>query len=63
MSQSEYAVACIAAPIRDETGACAATISIVLAERQAQARADELADAVRNAALRVERALDRPAAA
>jgi len=63
MSQSEYAVACIAAPIRDETGACAATISIVLAERQAQARAEEFADAVRNAALRVERALGRPSAA
>ena len=56
MSQSEFAVACIAAPIRDEQGACAATISIVLAERQAEQRADELAAAVQGAALRIERA-------
>ena len=56
MSQSEFAVACIAAPIRDEHGACAATISIVLAERQAELRADELAGAVQDAALRVEKA-------
>jgi len=57
MGQSEFAVACIAAPIRDEKGECAATISIVLAERQADMRADELAHAVRSAALRVERAI------
>jgi DNA-binding IclR family transcriptional regulator len=56
MSQSEFAVACIAAPIRDETGACAATISIVLAERQAEQRSEELASAVRNSALRIEKA-------
>lgn len=54
MGQSEYAVACIAAPIRDEKGACAATISIVLADRQAEARAVELADAVKSAARRIE---------
>lgn len=54
MGQSEYAVACIAAPIRNEKGACAATISIVLADRQADARAEELATAVRNAARRIE---------
>jgi DNA-binding IclR family transcriptional regulator len=63
MSQSEYAVACIAAPIRDESGVCAATISVVLSERQAQARAEELAAALQDAALRVELALGRPAAA
>lgn len=62
-SQSEYAVACIAAPIRDAAGACVATISIVLPERQAQARGSELADAVRAAALRVETALGRTVAA
>ena len=33
-----------------------ATISIVLAERQAEQRADELAGAVQDAALRIERA-------
>lgn len=58
-SPSDYAVACIAAPIRDEKGACAATISIVLSERQAEARGEELAAAVRGSALRVERALGR----
>ena len=57
MGQSEFAVACIAAPVRDEKGACAATISIVLAERQAELRAEELAQAVRDAALRIERAV------
>lgn len=56
MGQSEFSVACIAAPIRDEHGACAATISIVLAERQAELRADELARAVQDAALRIESA-------
>ena len=57
MGQSEYAVACIAAPIRDERGACAATISIVLADRQAEQRAAELADAVRASARRIEAAV------
>jgi DNA-binding IclR family transcriptional regulator len=57
MGQSEFAVACIAAPVRNENGACAATISIVLAERQAEQRADELAQTVRDAALRIERAV------
>ncbi len=57
MGQSEFAVACIAAPIRNERGDCAATISIVLAERQAEQRSGELAAAVQNAALRVERAI------
>lgn len=57
MGQSEFAVACIAAPIRDESGACAATISVVLAERQVELRSDELAANVRDAALRIERAV------
>jgi DNA-binding IclR family transcriptional regulator len=56
MGQSEFSVACIAAPIRDERGACAATISVVLAERQAELRADELARAVQASALRIEKA-------
>lgn len=56
MGQSEFSVACIAAPIRDERGGCAATISVVLAERQAELRADELARAVQDAALRIEKA-------
>ena len=63
MGQSEFAVACIAAPVRNEKGACAATISIVLAERQAELRAEELAQAVRDAALRIERAVGYAGAA
>lgn len=62
MSSSEFAVACIAAPIRDDKGACTATISIVMSERQARARGAELATAVQNAALSVERALGQKAA-
>ncbi|MDS9469350.1 IclR family transcriptional regulator [Paracoccus sp. MBLB3053] len=57
IGQSEFAVACIAAPIRNESGACAATISIVLAERQAEKRGEELAKAVQDSALRIERAV------
>ncbi|WP_245199029.1 IclR family transcriptional regulator [Jiella mangrovi] len=56
---SEYSVACIAAPIRGETGACIATISIVLPDRKAEERESELADAVRAAASAVERSLGR----
>lgn len=56
---SEFSVACIAAPVRDETGACAVTISIVLADRQAEDRRDELGRAVQDAAAAVERALGR----
>ena len=54
---SEFSVACIAAPIRDESGACVATISIVTADRQAEVRRAELSEAVRAAAERVERSL------
>lgn len=57
MGQSEFAVACIAAPIRNEKGECAATISVVLAERQADMRSEELARAVRDSALRIEKAV------
>ncbi|MBO0902903.1 IclR family transcriptional regulator [Jiella sonneratiae] len=56
---SEYAVACIASPIRDEAGACVATISIVLPDRRAEERQAELAEAVRRAAAAVERSLGR----
>ena len=59
MSASEFAVACIAAPICDETGACVATISIVLPETRARAETDRLADAVRRSARNIETALGR----
>jgi len=62
MGNSEYSVACIAAPIRDETGSCALTMSIVLPEQRVHERLEELTTAVQNAALAVERALGRAAA-
>lgn len=62
MSASEFAVACIAAPIRDETGACVATISIVLPESRARAETHRLAEKVRQAARNIEVALGRRAA-
>jgi DNA-binding IclR family transcriptional regulator len=56
---SEFSVACIAAPIRDDKGACVATISIVLPDRKAEERRDELAAAVQTAATAIERSLGR----
>lgn len=56
---SEFSVACIAAPIRDDRGACVATISIVLPDRKAEDRGAELAHAVQAAAANVERSLGR----
>ena len=62
MSASEFAVACIAAPICDETGACVATISIVLPETKARAETERLAEEVRRSARNIETALGRRAA-
>ncbi|WP_116134134.1 IclR family transcriptional regulator [Tropicimonas sp. IMCC34043] len=56
---SEFSVACIAAPIRDESGACVATISIVVPDRKAEERSEALSVAVRDAAASVERSLGR----
>lgn len=61
LGASEFSVACIASPIRDMSGACAATISIVLAEQKARDNLDRYADAVKASAEAVERALGRPA--
>ncbi|TYB84307.1 IclR family transcriptional regulator [Oceaniovalibus sp. ACAM 378] len=54
LSASEYSVACIAAPICDETGACVATISIVLPEARARANYAQLAEEVQNSASTIE---------
>lgn len=62
MSASEFAVACIAAPICDEAGACVATISIVLPETRARAETERLADEVQRSARNIEVALGRKAA-
>lgn len=62
MSNSEYSVACVAAPIRDVSGACVLTMSVVLSEQRAQERLPELTKEVQQAASLVERALGREAA-
>ncbi len=54
---SEFAVACIAAPIRNADGSCLATISIVISDRQAADRGGTLSTAVKQSALNIERAL------
>lgn len=59
MSASEFAVACIAAPICDENGGCLATISIVLPETRARTAYDELTREVQNSARTIETALGR----
>ncbi|MGP9818563.1 IclR family transcriptional regulator [Salinarimonas sp. NSM] len=62
ISNSEYSVACIAAPIRDVSGACVLTMSLVLSEQRARDRRDVLVAEVRAAARAVERAMGRKAA-
>ena len=59
---SEYSVACIAAPIRDSEGVCVSTMSIVLSEQRVRERLDELTTEVQRAAESVERAIGRKAA-
>jgi DNA-binding IclR family transcriptional regulator len=63
MGASDFAVACIAAPIRNAAGDCTMTISIVLAEQKAQSNLSRYGDAVRAAAAAIERALGRDEAA
>lgn len=57
LSESDYAVACIAAPIVNPSGECAATISVVLSELRAQAAPDRYREAVKAAATAIEAAL------
>jgi DNA-binding IclR family transcriptional regulator len=52
--ESDFAVACIAAPIRDRDGACRATISIVVPEAKVAQADPDLKQAVRDAARRIE---------
>ena len=56
-SDSEYSVACIAAPIRDQDGSCRATISIVLSEKQVDDKGPFLITEVRAAAGAIEERL------
>jgi DNA-binding IclR family transcriptional regulator len=57
LSESDYAVACIAAPIVDLAGECVATISIVLSELRAQAAPERFAGSVTAAAHAIETTL------
>jgi DNA-binding IclR family transcriptional regulator len=57
IGESDFSVACIAAPIRDLHGACAATISVVLPEFRAQKEPERYATAVQAAAERIEHRL------
>ncbi len=57
LGASDFAVACIAAPIRNTDGQCVATISIVSAESKAEANLDAYGQAVRDGAGRIERSL------
>ncbi|MDJ1158822.1 IclR family transcriptional regulator [Chelatococcus sp. SYSU_G07232] len=55
--ESDYAVACVASPIVDASGACVATISIVLPEHKVAQDSARYTDAVKAAAERIETTL------
>ena len=57
--ESDYSIACIAAPIRDRDGACMATISIVVPEFKVGQSDPDLVEAVKTAASRIEDRLGR----
>lgn len=57
ISETDFLVSCVASPICDQSGACVATISIVLPEHKVVARTAFYADAVRAASEKVERNL------
>jgi DNA-binding IclR family transcriptional regulator len=57
LSESDFAVACIAAPICTPNGDCEATISVVLPEQKARERERTYSVAVQEAASRIERLL------
>lgn len=52
--ESDYAVACIAAPVLDESGACPITVSIVLPEFRVNEEHASFVEAVKDAARRIE---------
>ncbi|MEK1888926.1 MAG: IclR family transcriptional regulator [Phyllobacterium sp.] len=52
--ESDYAVACVAAPICDDKGACIATISIVLPEQKISDNPERYTDEVKASAERIE---------
>lgn len=54
MSETDFLVSCVAAPIKDASGACIATISIVLPEQKVVANPELYREAVRAAAAKIE---------
>jgi len=54
LSESDFAVVCIASPICNRDGECVATISLVVPEQKAAQRGDEFARLVREASQRIE---------
>lgn len=52
--ESDFSVACIAAPIRDNQGACRATISIVVPDVKVKQKDPDLVELVRESAKRIE---------
>lgn len=57
ISETDFMVSCVASPICDASGACVATISIVLPEHKVVAQRDLYANAVKAASERIERTL------
>jgi DNA-binding IclR family transcriptional regulator len=57
ISETDFLVSCVASPICDGSGACVATISIVLPEHKVVARRAFYADAVTAASKKIERNL------
>lgn len=58
--ESDFSIACIAAPIRDGAGACIGTISIVVPEFKVAQSEPDLVASVQAAAARIEDRLGRP---
>ena len=57
ISETDFLVSCVASPICDQSGACVATVSIVLPEHKVVARQAFYAEAVRAASEKIERNL------
>jgi len=57
IGESDFAVACVAAPIQDRDGACVASISIVLPEEKVRTNSARYTHAVQEAAQQIEKRL------
>lgn len=55
VAESDYAVACIAAPLVDDVGRCVATISIVLPEQKVIGKDNPYAESVKASAAKIEK--------